>query len=56
MFERDAAAHRLVGYLEEAMKQIDNICDQPPSTKDALAGRLVAIKKIATMAIERAKI
>ena len=56
MFERDAAAHRLVGYLEEAMKNIDRICDQTAPTKIDKDTQIAMIKNIATKAIERARL
>lgn len=55
MFEQDAAAHRLVGYLEEAMRQIERLCNSPASTKDAKARVILEIERIASNSIERAK-
>jgi hypothetical protein len=56
MFENDRAAHRLVGYLEEAMKSIERICNQPPSTQPVMTNRVAAIHKIAKASIERARL
>ena len=56
MFESEAAAFRLVGYLEGAMKDIERLCNAPAGTKDAKARIILEIERIATKAIERAKL
>ena len=51
----DSEHYRLLGYLEEAMKQIDRLCDVPAPTKDAKARIIIEIQRIASASIERAK-
>lgn len=55
MMDREQNAHRLVGYLEAAMEEIERLCNVPTKTALEKAHVLLEIERIATRSIETAK-